>query len=183
MNPENAKISMNSRKKLTDALFTVMKQYSYKEITITQIAQEAGLSRKTFYRLYTSKEEILNEYIETIYSAFFNELKKRNIHHYWEVVQLYFDFWEQQEAMILLFKQHELLPALMEASRNHAEEIFSAVRSPETAASFSPLLPFMLAYTVGGMHNMLVSWITGGKSVSSTMLIQSIKSGLQSPEI
>lgn len=183
MNTASKKISMNSKRKLTDALFTVMKQYNYKEITITQIAQEAQLSRKTFYRLYTSKEDILNEYIETVLLTFSDELMKRGIHHYWDVVQLYFDFWEQREDMILLFKQHELLPVLMEATRNYADEIFSVVRSPETAAAFSPLLPYMLAYTVGGMHNMLVSWITNGKPVASNILIQNIKIGMQSPEI
>lgn len=133
--------------------------------------------------MYSSKDDILNEYIETIFLAFYDELTKRGIHHYWEVVQLYFDFWEQRESVILLFKKHELLPVLMESSRNHADQIFSAVRSPETAAAFSPLLPYMLAYAVGGMHNMLVTWITSGKSVPSNVLIQNMKSGLQSPDI
>lgn len=174
---------MKSRRKLTEALFIVMKQYSFKEITITQIAQEARLSRKTFYRLYASKEDIINEYIETILQSFIDEVERRSIHHYWEVVQLYFDFWEQRTDMILLFKEHGLLSALMEAAQNHADKIFVVVRSEDVAKSFSPLLSYMLAYAVGGMHNMLISWITNGKTVPSNVLIETMKIGLQSPEI
>lgn len=183
MNPFNQKVSANSRRQLTIALFTVMKQYPYKEITVTQITQEAELSRKTFYRLYTSKDDILNEYIETLFQEFSTETAQRDIHHYWDVVQLYFDFWEQREDIIMLFKDHGLLSMLVDATQEYADEVFIAVRSEKLFTTFSPLLPFMKAYTVGGMHHMLIAWITNGKPVSSATLIQMMKTGLQSQEI
>ena len=71
----------------------------------------------------------------------------------------------------------------MEAARTFADKIFVTVRSAETYAAFSPLMPYMLAYVVGGMHNMLISWLTNGKAVPSDVLIQNIKEGLQSPDI
>ena len=59
MNRTNSKIAEQSKKKISKALLTIMKQYDFKEITITQISQEAKLSRKTFYRLFSSKEDVL----------------------------------------------------------------------------------------------------------------------------
>lgn len=47
MNRTNSKIAEQSKKKISKALLTIMKQYDFKEITITQISQEAKLSRKT----------------------------------------------------------------------------------------------------------------------------------------
>ena len=175
--------SRDSRERLTRALFAVMEQYLYTDITVTQIAQEARLSRKTFYRFYRTKDEVLNEYIQSVMLDFSVQLRELDIHHYWEVVQLYFDFWEQRADIILLFNRHGLLPVLMEAARGYADRVFAAVRSDEVARRFSPLLPYMLAYAVGGMHNMLVAWITGGKTIPSSALIQSLKQGLQSPDI
>jgi AcrR family transcriptional regulator len=52
MNKTNGKIAEQSKQKMAVALLTVMKQYDYHEITVTQITQEAELSRKTFYRLF-----------------------------------------------------------------------------------------------------------------------------------
>lgn len=49
MNTTNGKIAEQSKEKLIKALLVIMEQYDFKEITITQLSQEAGLSRKTFY--------------------------------------------------------------------------------------------------------------------------------------
>ena len=43
MNNTNWKIAEQSKQKMVQALLTIMEQYDYKEITITQIAQEARL--------------------------------------------------------------------------------------------------------------------------------------------
>ena len=55
MNYTNGKIAEQSRNKIARGLLQVMEQYDFKDITVTQIAQEAGLSRKTFYRLFSGK--------------------------------------------------------------------------------------------------------------------------------
>ncbi|MDD5935797.1 MAG: TetR/AcrR family transcriptional regulator [Clostridiales bacterium] len=68
MNRTNGKIAEQSKQKFVEALVTVMKQYDYKCITVTQIAQEADLSRKTFYRLFTDKDEILMLLFEDAYT-------------------------------------------------------------------------------------------------------------------
>lgn len=43
---------MNTKDLFAKALIVLLNQYTYKEITITQISQEANLSRKTFYRTF-----------------------------------------------------------------------------------------------------------------------------------
>ena len=41
------------------ALILLMEQQDYDKITITDITKKAGVSRMTYYRLYSSKEDIL----------------------------------------------------------------------------------------------------------------------------
>lgn len=61
------------RRSITDALFSLMKDKNFSEITITEIIREAGVARASFYRNYTSKEDVLltlisfvlNDYRET----------------------------------------------------------------------------------------------------------------------
>lgn len=90
MNNTNWKIAEQSKQKMVQALLTIMEQYDYKEITITQIAQEAQLSRKTFYRLFSSKDEILSLFFEGLFQECFGRIKAQNIQHYWDVVQVFF---------------------------------------------------------------------------------------------
>lgn len=47
------------RESLTDALFSLMSKKEFNDITITELSKKAGVSRLSFYRNYTSKEEIL----------------------------------------------------------------------------------------------------------------------------
>ena len=52
------------RESLTDALFTLMSKKEFNDITITELSKKAGVSRLSFYRNYTSKEEIIVKYLD-----------------------------------------------------------------------------------------------------------------------
>lgn len=183
MNTTNGKIAEQSKQKIMAALLSVMKQYDFKEITVTQIAQEADLSRKTFYRLFPDKETVLKLYFDELFSECLSNIKSKNIHHYWEVVQVYFDFWESKKDILFLFKKNNLLSFLFECSYNHSSEVFTYVRSTEVANTFSRQLPYLLSYAVGGMHSMLLKWVENDMCIPSSELIETLKNGLMSPDI
>lgn len=168
---------------MVKALLSVMKQYDYKEITVTQITQEAQLSRKTFYRLFSDKDAILTLCFENLFRQGFAKIKLYNIQHYWDVVQIYFDFWEEQKELLFLFQKNNLLHRLFEYSYQYSTEVFEFVRSKEVAASFTLPLPYMLAYSVGGMHSMLLKWVENGMDIPSSELISKLKSGFMSGNI
>lgn len=58
------------------ALLLLMEQKPYEEITITEIARKAGVSRMSYYRLYKSKDDILIQYADQVFSGFMEELKR-----------------------------------------------------------------------------------------------------------
>lgn len=183
MNNTNWKIAEQSKQKMVQALLTIMEQYDYKEITITQIAQEARLSRKTFYRLFSSKDEILSLFFEGLFQECFGQIKAQNIQHYWDVVQVFFDFWEERKELLSLLQKSDLLPRVFDQSYQYAIQVFEFVRSRELMESFALPLPYMLAYSIGGMHSMLLKWVEKGMDIPSTELIAKLKSGFMSHNI
>ncbi len=183
MNATNGKIAERSKEKLAKALLTVMEQYDFREITVTQLSQEAGLSRRTFYRLFQSKEELLNFFFEGLYRECLMQIRARELRHYWDVVQCYFDFCEERRELLSLLKRNNLLAALFEGSYQYSFQVFAYVRSKETAAAYSSLLPYLLAYSVGGMYSMLLKWVESGMAVPSSLLIEQLKSGFASADL
>ena len=183
MNTTNGKIAEQSKKKIADALQAVMKQYDYKEITITQLAQEAKLSRKTFYRLFADKDGVLSFIFEQLYFECFEHMKSQHTQRYWDVVQCYFDFWEERKSILRIFKQSSLLPVLFDGAYQYSFHIFEYVRSKEVAQQFSAQLPYLLAYSVGGMHSMLLKWVENDMAVPSRVLIEQLKTGFRSTEL
>lgn len=183
MNTTNGKIAARSRERLARALLTVMERYDFREITVTQISQEAGLSRKTFYRLFRGKEELLGFVFEQLYEACLARIRARQLHHYWDVVQCYFDFCEERRALLFLLKRNNLLGPLFEGAYQRAFQVFEYVRSKETVDAYSPFLPYLLAYSVGGMNSMLLKWVESDMDIPSSALIEKLKHGLMSPDI
>lgn len=183
MNRTNWKIAEQSKQKMVQALLAVMKQYDYKEITVTQITQEAQLSRKTFYRLFTNKDDILLLFFDGLFQECFAQIKAREIQSYWDVVQVFFDFWEERKELLSLLQKNNLPAFVFEHSYQYSIQVFEFVRSKESAASFSVSLPYMLAYSVGGMHSMLLKWVEKGMQIPSAELISTLKSGFMSEEI
>ncbi len=183
MNTTNWKIAEQSKERLLNALMHVMKQYTFKEITITQIAQEADLSRKTFYRLFPDKEALLQLLFERLMKEFISRIKEQNVHSYWKVVQQYFDYWESQKELLILLNKNELLPLFHDYAYQHSQEVFECVRSEEIVKAFSRTLPYLLAYAVGGMNDMLLKWVELDMAIPSEELIATLKSGFMSPLI
>ena len=180
MNTTNGRIADQSKKKIADALLVVMQQYDYKEITITQLAQEAKLSRKTFYRLFTDKDAVLSFLFENLYIECFEQIKSKHTQSYWEIVQCYFDFWEERKSLLLIFKQSMLLPVLFEGAYKYSFRIFEYVRSKDVVELLSEQLPYLLAYSIGGMHSMLLKWVENDMTISSCTLVEQLKNGFQS---
>ncbi len=183
MNTTNGKIAEESKEKLAKALLVLMEQYDFREITITQLSQEAGLSRKTFYRLFKGKEELINFYFENLYKECLMQIKSQRLQHYWEVVQCYFDFCEERKELLLLLKRNNLLVLLFEGSYKYSFKVFEYVRSKETADIYSAFLPYLLAYSVGGMYSMLLKWVENDMDIPSSLLIETLKNGFMSADI
>lgn len=62
--------TVQSKNKLAQALLYWMELEPYSEITVTQICQQAGLVRQTFYRNFSSKEDILLYYMDQLFEQF-----------------------------------------------------------------------------------------------------------------
>ncbi len=183
MNRTNNKIAEQSKRKISEALLAVMKQYNFKEITITQISQEAKLSRKTFYRLFSSKEDVLTFFFKNLYEECLMLIKARQVQHYWDIVQCYFDFCEERKSLLLLLKEHNLLTFLFEGSYKYSFHVFACIRTKEAADKFSLPLPYMLAYSIGGMYSMLLKWVESDMSIPSALLISELKKAFMSPNV
>lgn len=53
-----------TRHYIVQALFRLMAEYNYEKISVTDIAEKAGVGRATFYRYFKRKEDIIIYYFE-----------------------------------------------------------------------------------------------------------------------
>lgn len=70
-----------SKKWIADAFYTLLKKKDYADITVSEIAQKADLSRRTFYRAFGGKSDIIFYLFESIfpdYIAALDQLPLKN---------------------------------------------------------------------------------------------------------
>lgn len=58
------KTALASQEQISNALYALMKEKSYSEISISELCRKAHISRQTFYTLYQSKENIIIKYLQ-----------------------------------------------------------------------------------------------------------------------
>ena len=58
--------NMITKESIFTALMILMKKKNFKEISITEITNKAGVSRMAFYRNYNIKEDIITTYIDEL---------------------------------------------------------------------------------------------------------------------
>lgn len=69
LNLSNQESKQLTRDCIRTALLQLLKDQEFENITITSIIQRAGVSRAGFYRNYSSKEEIIEEFARITYES------------------------------------------------------------------------------------------------------------------
>src|SRR5699024_10748618 len=80
--PERKEIDpriQKSKEAIRNALIKILSYKSLEEITITEVAKEANINRKTFYNNYENVYQVIEEIENDIVISFDNVLKKMNI--------------------------------------------------------------------------------------------------------
>ena len=98
-----------TRHYIVQALFKLMSSYEYEKISVTDIAEKAGVGRATFYRYFKRKEDIIHYYFEHNKRAFIFEqhIYPRCKEDYIKTVTQVFTLFKQnKEQLQLLRKAH-----------------------------------------------------------------------------
>lgn len=92
---------------IADALLSLMKRKPFQQITVTEICEEAAIGRKTFYRNFELKEDVLDFYMDHLCLAFEKEILGKTTD---EQLYLYFSFSKQNIDFFSALNQNGLLP-------------------------------------------------------------------------
>ena len=141
---------------IATALFKLMKDKNYEDITITDIAKKAGVSRVTYYRNYNSKEDIITQYVDELGYQFHQKTKHldltKDTH---TCVLTFFRYWRKQEEFLLSLQQANLSYIMLEHIKKSIHQFTKTAHQKYEAFHY-----------VGSMHTILFEWIKGGTKES-----------------
>lgn len=87
---------------ITKALFQLMHEKSFSDITITELIRVAGVARVSFYRNYESKEDVLLTLIDDVLEQFQNTIDSNEADYYtYENIRRSFRFFKKYGGFVL----------------------------------------------------------------------------------
>lgn len=150
-----------------NALMILMEQKDYDAITITDIANKAGVSRMSYYRTYSSKDDILLQYIDELFENCLEEF--RHTPHLTQE-QFYLKFFEtflQNRTLISNLLRTNLygmvLDYFVKCLKYLAQDIYGLDAS-------EPYTDYLIHSEAGSLSVVAIHWIeTGAKEAPREM--------------
>ncbi len=161
MNDSNNPSAIRSRKQITDALLLLMEKYPYSEISVKQIVLETDLVRKTFYRNFESKDDVLRSYIRTILRDYFDIVNNAR----GDVLTTIFEFAKKNKKLLKLLDKNDMMHFMLQGMNEFILSVKSE-QNPELNP-FSKLFAgldsdYLITLNIGGIWNVISLWVRRG---------------------
>lgn len=174
------RIAEQSRIWLWESFEELLQKREFSEITITAIAQNAELARKTFYNSFANKEELLNYHLNKILNQYFDELQliPKNQRTKQTVLTTFFEFWWKYKDLLILLKKRNLFQGLINqwlvtaADRYNLFEVSWHINSQHSNAKETR---YLMSFILGGLSNVLSTWFDNPSPDSPDVMISITK--------
>ncbi len=155
------KENMRVKRSIADALFALMAEKSLTDISITELVGRAGVARASFYRNYSSKEEVFAVSIRDVLDEFREEMDlTQGTFYILKNILLSFRYFKKYRSYILDL-QHSGFSSLLLEELNHFHE------SVEGTMPYASLEKFGLYMYIGALVNTAVTWLSEGEQVAA----------------
>lgn len=140
---------------IVQALFKLMNEYEFEKISVTDVAQKAGVGRATFYRYFKRKEDVIIYYFDHNSKAFIvgRRYYPRCKEDYFDIVKSVFTMFKENKEPLKLIRRARLEYLYLDYLNRRFLETFS-----EEFPQRNPFLPY--AYS-GMLFNMSMAWLDG----------------------
>lgn len=145
---------------ITDALFSLMAEKSINDIHITELAAKAGVARASFYRNYSSKEDIIITLIRDVLDDFREEsdLEHKSVYDY-ENVLMCFQYFRKYKKYILDLQRCGYSSVLLEELNNFHVSI-------EGSMPHNSVEKYGLYMYIGALANTAINYLTDDNKIS-----------------
>lgn len=161
MTESNNPSAIRSKAEITQALLILMQKHPYNEITVKQIILEARLARKTFYRNFDSKDDVLLSLIRSILREYFDIVNNAK----GDVLTTIFSFADKHRELLLLLDRNNMLHIPLSCMNEYAPMLGNSQNRQLNpfAKLFEGLNPgYLIAMNIGAVWNVISLWIHRG---------------------
>lgn len=139
---------------ITNALFALMEEKSLADIHISEIVSRAGVARSSFYRNYSSKEDVFVTLIRDILNGFYQEIHfEQDTFFSYENMLLSFRYFQKYRKYVLDLYRSGFITVLLEELNRFHENVAGNMPS-------SSIEKYHLYMYIGALLNTALIWLS-----------------------
>ena len=106
----------------------LLDQKKYEDITISELAEKAGVSRMTYYRTYENKEDVVIQFLRTRTDSLLRQFDEGNYNNRYEWYRdIFEEILEQKDVTYKILKTPQLCAVALEHFNNFAKVLLPRV--------------------------------------------------------
>lgn len=155
--------SAQRQRQLEEGLLRVMNVTAFEDITISDLCQQLGIPRKSFYRYFSSKDGALHALIDHTLMEYeqFNAARPADSRSLNRDLETYFLFWLEKKPFLDALAKNGISGLLFERSLQYvSSEAIMPRRLFDTEAI--KMRKHVISFTICGLMTMMLQWYTDG---------------------
>lgn len=174
-------IAQNSKTWLLNAFFDLLADVELQEMTVTAITDKAGLSRRTFYRLFQDKYDLVDYYADQKLEQYVTLLQEKTGQtlSMEDILSFFLNFWWDERDHVKILVQRGIFHHVAQKIDREAAVFYQMFRAPWHIVNDSQAIDVALAFTLGGLWRVLAMWLCDPAPVAPEKIAQTIMSSLK----
>lgn len=155
--------SANRQRVLEEGLLNTMRHKRYEEITISELCDQMGIPRKSFYRYFSSKDGALHALIDHRLLEFQQEtgLFTSGMADVDRQCLAFFNFWYNEKVFLDALEKSDLSGILVQRAIRQAQEEYNFPYEMIPTELY-PIKDHAICFAICGIMSMVTRWHRGG---------------------
>ncbi|SDO56934.1 regulatory protein, tetR family [Streptococcus equinus] len=151
----------DTKDRLFFALICLMKEKKYEDIKIKEILERSEISRRTFYRHFSNKQELLNYYFEKVIEEYLQKRQQfAQTQSFEDMLSGSLEFWYKERDVLSILIKHQHFDLFFHQFNRRAKEVYDSITLPWFAYSRDVTkISYAMDFIIGGYYNVLRCWL------------------------
>lgn len=142
---------------IVDALLILMSEKNFQSITIDELVKKAGVNRSTYYRHFTSKEDIIFYFLDSVMSEYLEKIHLKNPDLKTYLLKMFTHYLNYKKQMLIIYNAG-LSMILLNVLKKHFHSQIDT-NKPLTEQ-------YKVSFYIGGIFNHFMMWFSRGMQES-----------------
>ncbi|MFM9279464.1 TetR/AcrR family transcriptional regulator [Paenibacillus jiagnxiensis] len=153
-----------------NALMELMRTKNLNSLSITELCKKAGVSRVTFYRYYEILEDVILEYIDQIFTNYFDLVSKTESIDNHTITLLFFNRFREEKTLIVNLMNSNASSILLEKCNEYLFALTNRIVGENLYEKQKE--NYIVKFVVGGFFNTLIEWTSNNMNESDEYMAE-----------